>query len=255
MQAILNGNNNRAQIYLERLDRTPLILKIPVQGNISSGFGARAHPVKGYRHLHPAIDIPAPTGTPIHAFAPGRVLAATAHNGYGNVVILDHGRGMYSLFAHMHRLSVRTGDTVKETQPIGTVGKTGEATGPHLHFEFMIKDDLGMPRRIDIAKFINHDFANPATRRAAIADAMDQAKSRRFHPAVTTSSLALHYIIQDNKRAESISPELAYVVHEALRQDTSLVYALPARTLHDLRRHGYNMRAFLTAQTDPAPRR
>jgi murein DD-endopeptidase MepM/ murein hydrolase activator NlpD len=111
-------------------------LHLPVDAPMSSGFGMRVHPVTGAKRLHAGIDLAAPTGTPIGAAAAGTVTFAGARGGYGNLVIVDHGDGTETRYAHQHTISVRAGQTVAAGDLLGTVGSTGQSTGPHLHFEF-----------------------------------------------------------------------------------------------------------------------
>lgn len=107
----------------------------PVSGRVSSEYGPRIHPISGKESFHDGIDIAAPAGTPIRAARSGKVLFAGERGGYGNVVVVDHGAGLKTLYAHNSRNIVKAGDTVKAGQVIGTVGSTGRSTGPHLHFE------------------------------------------------------------------------------------------------------------------------
>jgi murein DD-endopeptidase MepM/ murein hydrolase activator NlpD len=102
----------------------------PVRGPILSGFGA----VRGRRH-HEGIDIRAPHGTLVRAAAAGRVIESRWRRGYGNLVTLDHGDGVQTRYAHLAKVFVRAGARVTGGEPIGTVGATGNATTPHLHFE------------------------------------------------------------------------------------------------------------------------
>ncbi len=119
----------------------------PVQGTLSSPFGWRIHPILGYRKFHTGIDIGVGYGTPIHAADSGTVIYATWMGGYGNVVIIDHGRGISTLYAHQSRLAVGNGTRVARGQVIGYIGSTGLSTGPHLHFEVRLNgnpvDPLG----------------------------------------------------------------------------------------------------------------
>ena len=107
----------------------------PVEGRLSSKFGPRVHPITGQLRPHRGVDFSAPTGTPISAAAGGTVTFSGEQGGYGNVVIIDHGDGTESRYAHQHTLDVAVGQTVRAGDQIGTVGSTGLSTGPHLHFE------------------------------------------------------------------------------------------------------------------------
>ena len=109
--------------------------QLPAAGRMSSGFGLRTHPVYGDTRVHAGVDISAPTGTPIHAAGPGRVLWAGPRGGYGNMVVVDHGNGLATLYAHQSKVRVAVDQTVVTGDHIGDVGSTGLSTGPHLHFE------------------------------------------------------------------------------------------------------------------------
>ncbi|MGD1951061.1 MAG: murein hydrolase activator EnvC family protein [Leptolyngbyaceae cyanobacterium] len=108
---------------------------IPTSGQITSRFGSRVHPVLGYRRFHAGIDFGAAYGTRITAADSGKVIFSGWYGGYGNSVIIDHGGGLTTLYAHASRLSVREGQSVLKGQSIAAVGSTGLSTGPHLHFE------------------------------------------------------------------------------------------------------------------------
>ena len=88
--------------------------------------------------LHPGIDIGAGMGASIHAAAPGRVIVAGYSGGYGNLIVIDHGNGLATAYAHQSRLGVSVGQEVSQGQVIGYVGSTGFSTGPHLHFEVRV---------------------------------------------------------------------------------------------------------------------
>jgi murein DD-endopeptidase MepM/ murein hydrolase activator NlpD len=107
----------------------------PVPGPITSGFGQRYHPVLQYTRMHSGADMSAGTGTPIHACRAGTVVIAGSQGGYGNAVIIDHGGGMATLYAHQSQIATSVGAQVAAGDVIGYVGSTGLATGPHLHFE------------------------------------------------------------------------------------------------------------------------
>jgi len=113
----------------------PTKLILPVRGaRRTSPPGMRIHPILGYRKFHAGWDLAAPTGTPVWAVADGIVTSAGWGGGYGNLIIIQHGR-LETRYAHLSRILVRSGQTVKTAQMIGRVGSTGLSTGPHLHFE------------------------------------------------------------------------------------------------------------------------
>ncbi len=107
----------------------------PANGNISSGFGNRVHPILGYSRFHAGIDFSASQGTPIYAADSGSVIFSGWYGGYGQTVIVDHGGGLSTLYAHASRVLVSEGQAVQQGQAIAAVGSTGLSTGPHLHFE------------------------------------------------------------------------------------------------------------------------
>lgn len=108
---------------------------LPVKGRrISSKFGRRRNPFgRGYE-LHNGIDFPGPTGTPIHATGKGTIERALSSRGYGNHIVIDHGYGYKTLYAHLSKMDVAVGDTVERDDIIGRMGSTGRSTGPHLHY-------------------------------------------------------------------------------------------------------------------------
>jgi murein DD-endopeptidase MepM/ murein hydrolase activator NlpD len=110
-------------------------LNLPVNGRITSKFGLRRDPVHGQHRHHQGIDIAAPRGTPIEAAATGTVVFAGRQRGYGKTVIVELPDGRRTRYAHADKLMVGAGDEVRAGQVIATVGSTGRATGPHLHFE------------------------------------------------------------------------------------------------------------------------
>ena len=102
---------------------------------MSSGFGERRDPFNGSIRKHDGIDLALAAGTPVRAERDGVVRFAGDRGGYGNVVIIDHGNGLETRYAHCATLTVQAGDNVPEGAVVGTVGSTGRSTGPHLHFE------------------------------------------------------------------------------------------------------------------------
>lgn len=117
------------------LVRTALQMPLP-SARITSGFEVRLHPIRKTRHHHNGVDFAAPRGTPIRAADDGIVEFAGTRPGYGKVVYIAHlGGHRTTIYAHLHRIEVRAGQRIGQGDVIGTVGSTGLATGPHLHFE------------------------------------------------------------------------------------------------------------------------
>jgi murein DD-endopeptidase MepM/ murein hydrolase activator NlpD len=114
------------------MQHTPSIW--PVGGYLSSGFGYRKSPFTGRSEFHEGIDIVAPGGTAIRAAANGRVRSATYKSGWGKVVEIDHGFGYVTFYGHCQSIKVKTGDKINRGDIIATVGRTGSATGNHLHY-------------------------------------------------------------------------------------------------------------------------
>ena len=108
---------------------------LPGYCRLSSLFGYRIHPITGKAHSHTGIDIPAPSGTPILAAKSGQVVTSGWHDSYGNYVVVDHGNGNSTLYAHMSARSVSEGQMVSQGQEVGKVGTTGSSNGNHLHYE------------------------------------------------------------------------------------------------------------------------
>ena len=109
-------------------------------GYDSSGFGTRIDPFTGRRTQHDGVDFVAPVGTPIVAAAGGVVVASEYRSDYGNMVDIDHGNGLKTRYAHASKVFVKIGDIVKAGERIALVGRTGRATGSHLHFEVHVND-------------------------------------------------------------------------------------------------------------------
>ena len=117
-------------------------LRVPIDfARVSSGFNPkRRHPITGQVRAHRGIDFAAPTGTPIYAAGDGRIEFAGRQGGYGNAVVINHGKGITTLYGHMSRFgkSARNGRSVRQGEIIGYVGSTGASTGPHLHYEYRV---------------------------------------------------------------------------------------------------------------------
>jgi murein DD-endopeptidase MepM/ murein hydrolase activator NlpD len=134
----------------------PLATPMPV----TSSFGWRTHPITGNRRFHAGMDFGAPTGTPIVAVAPGRVVLANWHGGYGKTVIIEHTNGqLQTLYAHMSEIFVQEGQVIPQGTVIGHVGSTGNSTGPHLHFETKVPTADGWVV-VDPENEVNYALAN-----------------------------------------------------------------------------------------------
>ncbi|WP_137720199.1 M23 family metallopeptidase [Methylobacillus flagellatus] len=157
-----------AEQIAQRGDQLSLLEALLVQKNIknnllpdsapvfasynSSSFGWRVDPFTGRNAFHEGLDFTADVGSPVFAAADGLVVAAEGRSDYGNIIIVDHGAGMETRYAHLSSFSAKVGDRVQKGQVIGKVGNTGRSTGPHLHFEVRLN---GAP--LDPRKYLQHD--------------------------------------------------------------------------------------------------
>lgn len=122
---------------------------------MASGYGYRIHPIYKVRKMHWGTDFSAPTGTPIYATGDGKVTKyRRSRAGYGNHIIIDHGYGYQTLYAHMSKVDVRRGQKVKRGDIIGYIGSSGRSTAPHLHYE-VIKDG----RKINPVNYFFNDLS------------------------------------------------------------------------------------------------
>jgi murein DD-endopeptidase MepM/ murein hydrolase activator NlpD len=114
----------------------------PVVGKLESGFGGRRNPFGGSGYeFHSGQDIDAPPGTPVVAGASGTVIFTGWQNGYGQLVVIDHGGGLTTRYGHLSHIDVELGKVVTRGEFLGKVGSTGRSTGPHLHYEVRINDE------------------------------------------------------------------------------------------------------------------
>lgn len=146
---------NDLDVLGETLDSRRLLLESvpggwPVRGILSSVFGVRISPFTQTPVFHHGLDIVAQTGTPVLASASGVVVKSGYEAQYGNVVVVDHGAGYRSVYAHMSSSSVEEGAFVNRGEEVGKVGSTGRSTGPHLHYEVRVN---GLP--VNPARFLN----------------------------------------------------------------------------------------------------
>ena len=120
--------------------------RMPVEGiTLTSAYGMRTHPVLGGRRAHKGVDLAGPVGTPVHATADGIVSRASWFSSYGLYVSLEHSNDIQTRYAHMSRLNVAEGQSVKKGEIIGFIGTTGRSTGPHLHYEVRVHGESVNP--------------------------------------------------------------------------------------------------------------
>ena len=117
----------------------------PAAGWLTSSMGSRRDPFTGGADFHPGLDISADRGSPVYATADGTVVHASVFSDYGNLIRIDHGFGLESRYGHLASFDVAVGAVVKRGDRIGTVGATGRATAPHLHYEVRVNDRLLNP--------------------------------------------------------------------------------------------------------------
>lgn len=141
----LQDLERKVELQRRREAATPSLW--PTNGEITSGFGRRRSPFGGAWEMHEGVDIAAPRGTSVFAAANGVVRVAGWNGGFGNAVFIDHGFGMSTVYAHLHRINVRVGQQVTKGQLIGLVGSTGRSTGPHLHYEVRVNGQAVNPMR------------------------------------------------------------------------------------------------------------
>jgi murein DD-endopeptidase MepM/ murein hydrolase activator NlpD len=140
-----------SRLFEQKIKKMLVPTEPPVKDvGLGSGFGWRIDPFTGRSALHTGLDFPAEPGTPIFAAAGGVVVAQEFHPQYGNMIEVDHGNDLITLYGHSSRVIVKKGDLIKRGQKIAEVGSTGRSTGSHLHFEVLVQ---GVPQ--DPQKFLN----------------------------------------------------------------------------------------------------
>ena len=155
--AVLFRDDEGGEAYysFDGSNRAKAFLRSPVEfSRVSSGFGGRFHPIFRNWRAHTGVDFAAPQGARVIASADGQVVAAGPRNGYGNAVEIRHGGGITTLYAHLSGFAkgIRTASRVRQGEPIGYVGATGYATGPHLHYEFKVSGIHQDPMRVALPK-------------------------------------------------------------------------------------------------------
>ncbi len=174
---------------LDGSNRAKAFLRSPVEfTRVSSGFGARLHPIFKNWRAHTGVDFAAPKGTRVLATADGQVLSAGVRGGYGNAVEIKHGSGISTLYGHLSAFAagIHAGTRVRQGEVIGYVGMTGFATGPHLHYEFKLagihQDPLrvALPKADPVPARLQSKFLQVANQARATIDLVSTASAARF---------------------------------------------------------------------------
>lgn len=161
--------------------RTPTAIPVSMNNaRVSSTYGWRKNPVTGRYMLHSGVDFAAPAGSSVYAASAGIVLAAGTMSGYGNVVDIDHGKGVVTRYAHNSKLLVKAGDLVAKRQVIAKVGSTGRSTGAHVHFEVRVD---GKPT--DPIAFLSQMSSSTAVA-SAVPDGLQQKAEQVAAAALST---------------------------------------------------------------------
>jgi murein DD-endopeptidase MepM/ murein hydrolase activator NlpD len=147
-----DSNGNSSYYTPDGLSMRKAFLRAPLDTfRVSSGFNlARQHPIHKMIKAHRGVDYAAPRGTPVYSAGDGRVIAAGYSKANGNYVFVQHGQTYVTKYLHLTKKKVRKGQTVRQRQVIGTVGSTGYATGPHLHYEFLVNGVHRNPRTVKL---------------------------------------------------------------------------------------------------------
>ena len=132
-RASLVRSSDLATRRMSQLEQTPSIA--PARGPFSSGFGWRLHPILGVYMMHEGQDVSGAVGEPVMATAAGRVVQAEFSSSFGNYVVVNHGGGIQTLYAHLSAFRCDIGERVRRGEVIGLLGSTGRSTGPHVHYE------------------------------------------------------------------------------------------------------------------------
>lgn len=152
---------NLAKRKEDLLRAIPAIMPVHVRDidEVASGFGVRIHPVYKTQKFHAGIDFTAPTGTNIYATADGVVSGDPAGGGYGLCIVLNHGFGYKTLYAHCSKILVKAGQKVRRGELIGKVGNTGLSTGPHCHYEVHLNNEAVDPVNFFISDVSPEEFS------------------------------------------------------------------------------------------------
>jgi murein DD-endopeptidase MepM/ murein hydrolase activator NlpD len=150
---------SRTNRVLRNVNAAPSIW--PVDGRLLGGFGSRTDPFSGEGEFHKGVDISGAVGTPVRVTGDGVVVKVEMENGYGRLIVVDHGGGLQTYYAHLSRFMAQVGQDVRRGEQIGAVGTSGRVTAPHLHYEVRI---AGTP--MNPMKYLNNAaaFRQPVNR-------------------------------------------------------------------------------------------
>ena len=146
-------SDNRKIEYFDENGKSSkkLLMKTPIDGaRLSSGFGMRKHPIRGYMKKHKGVDFAAPKGTPIYAAGDGVIEMKQRYKGYGKYILIRHANNFKTAYGHMSKFNKTPGGRVKQGKIIGYVGSTGNSTGPHLHYEVLKNNIRINPQKLKL---------------------------------------------------------------------------------------------------------
>lgn len=248
-RALQRGDMGNVVRMLEAMETAPLVLDDPMKHmEATSHYGPRRSR-RGVMQAHKGTDFSAGFGTPVYAPADGTVVIAARHSGYGNTVMLDHGHGIYTLHAHLSSDNVRNGDYIRAGQKIGAAGSTGRSTGPHLHYEVILRDSGGTPVTINPEKFDNRNLRDPQVRMEAIADARVTMAQQGWGRHKTHATLASHFPAHKAYLTEVTGRRLM----DVLATDARLAEKTPRQAATALANLGYRQEPTYLARAKSRP--
>jgi murein DD-endopeptidase MepM/ murein hydrolase activator NlpD len=137
-----------SRLFEQKIKKLMIPTQAPVpEASTGSGFGWRIDPFTGMSAMHEGLDFPAPVGTPVLSAAGGVVVTQETHPNYGFYIEVDHGNEVLTRYAHLSRSVVKKGDLIKRGQKLAEVGSSGRSTGPHLHFEVLVRGVAQNPQK------------------------------------------------------------------------------------------------------------
>jgi murein DD-endopeptidase MepM/ murein hydrolase activator NlpD len=225
LDRISNQRTDLMEVMESRLfEQKVRTMMVPTQqpvitGNLGSHFGWRIDPFTGRSALHTGLDFQAFTGTSILAAAGGVVVTQEFRPDYGNMIEVDHGKDLITRYAHASKVYIKKGDLIKRGQKIGEVGSTGRSTGPHLHFEVLVR---GVPQ--DPQKFLSAGRNLPAQQQIALSVAAPAQVPVLVKPATPAPVIAAAPVVpKPGTPPAVVTPQIA-------KQPVPLVAPVPAAT-------------------------